>query len=716
MSKEFSETKIFILFSLIALSLVLILPEVNAALYSYDESEFIVTWTPVADPIVRYNSTTGEVTIWSQSIAGATHTLTRVLGSDLPVSDSFSIGCTPGTNCVFNNLSIRNEMMGIGWASRSGPVGPGSSSYHFKAWNMTDDTFTSTITNTCSIAGGNGLYFGATGMFNLDDEHDNQVVMAGYCGLSGSQQSKIINANGTVYYSNGGGVTPSVGNHFAYLSGLQILYENETQTAMTGNMGFIYGTFGSCDNDSCGGFDSNGNPTYINFGTETTFTKYTTFSPDIPIYRQGYNATDDLDNRIDPSAWANNIYDYQSVNQIVNLNNAILDEDLPTAVFLFTSNGTDYVGKLTTTGISYALQSDFDFTNRAIQTYVADDVFGNVGTQPSTTVLPEVYFSLETPSGIIPSNSSGFFSLVSGYSTTVPTIISSVNPSHTNYNTILPFLVTPLSPVTSLIVEIQNIDNANTVVVLKGTDTLLGERYIWDTITLDATSSFTVDLPSNECVEVFVHDGSTNPGGAEETLGTLCASGTMPKEIIYSANLAFTFWTLPFGASHTFSQTGDILTTRVRSDTAPFDYTVKVYHSNGTLYNSTTYSNVSTNSTTFDLRTFNSSGADYPSRIEIIDDNGNIAYYATIGFPNYFSSISSYFAQWFVVEGFNLLYMLPIVFAAMFTRNTVGIGTGLTVVFISVLAWTGLIAIDEIVVYLMIFIAVIGLLAYRTLR
>ncbi|QDI73913.1 hypothetical protein HOV56_gp24 [Nitrosopumilus spindle-shaped virus] len=714
MSKEFSETKIFVSISLIAFSLVLILPEVNAALYPYDETEFTINWTPVSNGVVTYNETSGEATIYSQTV-GSTHTFTRVLGNDFGASASVAASCTPSSNCVFRDISVRGGMIGLGWGDRTAAVGPGSAYYKFRSLNLTDNTSTSTITNTCSIAGGNTLYHGDTSMFNLDKDHDYEVVMAGRCNLSGSANAKIINANGTVYYSSGGGEARS-GGWFGAIGAQQILFENETLSALTTTPIVTHPNFNACNENYCGALDSNGDFTYINFGFETDFNSYTAIAPEIQVYRQGYNATSDINNIIDSSAWVNNIYDHTLVTPVVSLSNSIVGENLPTAMFLFTSEGNDYVGKFTTTGISYALLSDFDFTNKALQTYVADDVFGNVGTQSSTTVLPEVYFSLETPSGIIPSNSSGFFALVSGYSTTVPTIVSSVNPSHTNYNTILPFLVTPLSPVTTLIVDIQNIDNANTVVVLKNTDTLLGERYIWDTITLDATSSFTVDLPSNECVEIFVHDGSTNPGGAEETLGTLCASGTMPKEIIYSANLAFTFWTLPFGASHTFSQTGDILTTRVRSDTAPFDYTVKVYHSNGTLYNSTTYSNISTNATTFDLRTFNSSGADYPSRIEILDDNGNIAYYATIGFPNYFSSISSYFAQWFVVEGFNLLYMLPIVFAAMFTRNTVGIGTGLTVVFISVLAWTGLIAIDEIVVYLMIFIAVIGLLAYRTLR
>lgn len=714
MLKEFSETRIFFLIIILSFSSIVVFPQVYGALYSYDETEFSITWTDVLNGVATYNSTSGEVTIYSQSVSGATHTFTRVLGNDGVSTDSVAIGCTPGSLCSYWDISVRGDILGLGWGSRTGTTGPGSTTYHYKTWNMTDGTETSPVTGSCSLGGGNALYMASSYSFNLDSTNDYMGVMAGQCNVSGSSSSAFTLANGTTLYSSSGGIAIQSGGAYSYFQGRQIIFENGTTSSFTGDFGHTNTVYGNCDYNTCGGFDSAGAATYINFGDGTVLNEYTAISPDIPVYRQGVNVTDYLIQPLNDN-WIDNLYDYDNVNQIVSLSHIIFEEDDPTGIFLFTSNGIDYVGKVTTTGLSYALQSDFDFTNKAVQNYIADTPFGNFATQDVETVLPTVVYSITTPSQVLVSNAPGFYSLVSGYYNQVPTLLSSLDPSHTNFNEIIPYAVTPTSPVTSLTVEIKNL-SLDYPILLKSTNTMLGERVVWASATLDATRSFTVDLPTNECVEIFVHNGATNPPGAEESLGTLCASGVMPKEIIYSANLAFTFWTLPFGASHTFSETGDILTTRVRSDTSPFDYTVKVYHANGTLYNSTTYSGVTTNSTTFDLQTFNSSGATYPSRIEIYDDNGALAYYASIGFPNYFSSVSSFFAQWFTVEGFNLLYMLPIIFAAMFTRNTVGIGSGLTVVLISMLAWLGLIPIDEIIIYLMIFISVMGLLAYRTLR
>jgi len=51
----------------------------------------------------------------------------------------------------------------------------------------------------------------------------------------------------------------------------------------------------------------------------------------------------------------------------------------------------------------------------------------------------------------------------------------------------------------------------------------------------------------------------------------------------------------------------------------------------------------------------------------------------------------------------------------MFTRNSVAIGTGMTVAFIATLAWLGVIVIAEPILYLMIFVTVLGMIAYRML-
>ncbi|QDI74091.1 hypothetical protein [Nitrosopumilus spindle-shaped virus] len=727
MLKEFFNNKIIVfatLFSLIPL--LLILPEVDASLYSYDETTFNVPWTTVTNGIILHNSTSNESVVYSQTVTTTQHTFTKVLGTWGQNSLTLTSSCTVSASCGFRGLETYGNMIGGGWSQEGN--GPDRHWNYVKSLNATDGVQKQATVSFCNdnpySLYSSTVFFPFT-LFILDESQNYEVVGAGSCQLNNvpSRSSGVVAANGTSFYSNAsyqsaaGGVNHGgVTNHGRWGNG----------TSSTNAVTTTAGAFGSCDSTTCSMWGQNNSTITrsLNFATALAVSQYSVISPELTQVRQGIDVTPTIDQRfgstgIAQANWEDNLYDQDVIHEALNLHHIILGESTPGIAFIFTVSGVDYFGYTTTTGIKYTALSNItaELTDRAVQSYGVDNTSVTLSGLPVSSALPAVTYSIVTPTTTSSSDARGFFSLISGYNTLVPTITSTVNPSLTNYedNPLIPWIVTPTGSTTALTVEIKNLRTDYTI-MLKSPNTLAGENYVWDTVTLDAGGQFTVDLPSGTCVEVVVFDASTNPVGAQESLGQICASGAMPKVIIYSANLAFTFWTLPFGASHTFSETGDILTTRVRSDTNPFDYTVKIYHSNGTLYNSTLYSGVTTNSTTFDLRTFNASGADYPSRIEIYDDNNSLVYYATIGFPNYFSSVASFFAQWFVVEGFNLLYMLPIVFAAMFTRNTVGIGTGLTVVLISVLAWFGLIVIDEVMVYLLIFIAIIGLLAYRTLR
>jgi hypothetical protein len=67
-------------------------------------------------------------------------------------------------------------------------------------------------------------------------------------------------------------------------------------------------------------------------------------------------------------------------------------------------------------------------------------------------------------------------------------------------------------------------------------------------------------------------------------------------------------------------------------------------------------------------------------------------------------------------EGFGLLMFLPIIFAAIFTRNTAGIGGGMIVAFIGVFVTLGLLVIPLPILALIAFVAVIGILAYRVIN
>lgn len=116
-----------------------------------------------------------------------------------------------------------------------------------------------------------------------------------------------------------------------------------------------------------------------------------------------------------------------------------------------------------------------------------------------------------------------------------------------------------------------------------------------------------------------------------------------------------------------------------------------------------------------DIQLLDMSSVALPAKL-IIKQSGNILYTANAGYPSYLSSIGAFFNQYFTIDGFNILFLMPIIFGAMFTRNSVGIGTGMTVVFIGTLSWFGLIVIPESVFLLMVFIAILGMIAYRYLR
>jgi len=362
--------------------------------------------------------------------------------------------------------------------------------------------------------------------------------------------------------------------------------------------------------------------------------------------------------------------------------------------------------------------NNVDWSNKAYEFYVNDDYTGAstyVSRLESSGALSHNLF-IQTPTTTYSSvATAGAYVLPSGYELSLDSgaTLREVHPKFTNTESLrywFPGLTTGL---TSLSVDIKNTP-PDFAVAFYDTLSIDGQNYLWATIPLTADGSVTVDLPTGECVSLVGHETDTT-ALISTNFGQLCASGTMPKELVYSQNLAFTFWTLPFGASHVYETDTETLNTKVRSEVAPFEYTVNVSHANGTIYNSTLYSGVTTNSTTFDLRQLDITNVTKPGKLEIYDGNNKLVYYATIGVPSYFSGVASFFAQELTIEGFNILYMLPIIFAAMFTRNTVGIGTALTVASIALLSWLGLIVIEETIIYLLVFIAVIGMIAYRKL-
>jgi hypothetical protein len=167
---------------------------------------------------------------------------------------------------------------------------------------------------------------------------------------------------------------------------------------------------------------------------------------------------------------------------------------------------------------------------------------------------------------------------------------------------------------------------------------------------------------------------------------------------------------MPWGTASTYDQTTDTLVTQVRHQNNGYTYNVRIYDKNGTNVISAKY----TDQNGLSVKTFNMSGVQKPARLEILDADNRTLYFANVGSPNYLTGIQAFANQYLTISGFNLLMLMPLVFAAMWTRNTVGVGTMMTVVMIMTMVWLGLFSLPEEVLYLMVFIAAVGMIAYKT--
>jgi hypothetical protein len=191
----------------------------------------------------------------------------------------------------------------------------------------------------------------------------------------------------------------------------------------------------------------------------------------------------------------------------------------------------------------------------------------------------------------------------------------------------------------------------------------------------------------------------------------MCTNDTSLKTVVYTQGLSFTFWTLPWGTNTKYDDTTNTLQTTVRAKSEPFTYYVKVYDRNGTKLIDNKY----TGNTGVSAKSFNLTGIQKPARVEITDGSNHTLHFVNVGNANYLQSIQAFANQNLSIDGFNLLALMPLIFAAIWTRNTVGIGSVVTVVMIMTMVWFGLISIPDAVLYLMLFIALIGVIAYKVL-
>ena len=348
-------------------------------------------------------------------------------------------------------------------------------------------------------------------------------------------------------------------------------------------------------------------------------------------------------------------------------------------------------------------------SNRAFQNYRIDPT-GTFITTPISTAMPTQALTVLFANGTsIAYTSPAQLVLPSGYYLQVPTLTRYYYPDFSN--TLVAMPIGSITGSFSILTAIANNAPQNSAVKITNSSLYNNTLSYVDAVTfLQADRSVSVSLRNNACHEFFISDSSQKtPNWVSQ--GTLCNSGTMPKTIAYTLNLPLTFWTLVWGAAHNYTTTNNNLQTDVRHDTTPYTYNVVVKHSNGTVAINQTF----TTSNEPDVRNFNVSSVAKPASLYIKSDSaqGSQIYSAYLGSPVTLASVASFFHTYFSYGGFDLISFIPIVFAAMFTRNTVGLGAVLTVVCIATLSWLSVVPIPDVYITIMAIVSIIGMIGYK---
>lgn len=403
--------------------------------------------------------------------------------------------------------------------------------------------------------------------------------------------------------------------------------------------------------------------------------------------------------------------------KILTVNPRIYNSVFTANTYLFVMEGADgtlYLGAKEGTTIYYTPYSTVQnqLLNRAYAYYRLDtsSVYYNLAsTGTITTVATPVIFPNSSsvsfaigPNSILPS---GYYyrataSLERYYYPQYTNSIDPIVPIYSTGGTHTTFVFTIRNaPEFASVKFVDSLTYANT-----------GVPFVHAVQFLQADKTTTVSLENSRCLDVFVADASQATLMYSD-IGTICASGATSKTLVYTTDLAFTFWTLPWGTSSEYDDSTSALQTLVRNSAANYTYNLRVYDRNGTLSLQQQYTNVNG----LDIQTFNITSIQKPATLQILDESNNTLYHTTMGFGNWLDDFQAFSNQQLTIDGFNLVAMMPIIFAAMWTRNTVSMGTMMTVVMIATLGFFGVLAIPEIVLYLMLFIAAIAMVAYKLL-
>jgi len=400
-----------------------------------------------------------------------------------------------------------------------------------------------------------------------------------------------------------------------------------------------------------------------------------------------------------------------TVTILTNLPPRILNSDFtsPPVYLLINDGTTTYFAALLGTKLYY---TDYDALiqevelNRALANYRIDPKQSFLGTSINGTI-PTTSITIIWPNGTSTTyNAPPQVVLLSGYHLSIPSLVRTYYPDYTNNLTYLPFGAIN-GTFTTMTINIS-LAPTNGAIMISNSSKYNNEKNFVDHVTfLQADHSWSGSLIDGACYIISVKDADEKSNPWVE-LGKLCNSGTMPKTIPDTTTLPLTFWALDFGATHIYNQTTDTLLTSVRSATQPFTYNLLIKNSTGDVIVNETH----TVSNPMDVRSYNVSSVEKPASLHILVGGSQI-YSAFLGSSISLAGVSAFFHTYFSYGGFDLIAFIPLVFASMFSRNTVGVGVVMTVVCIATISWLSIVIIPDVYIGIMALVAVLSLIGYK---
>lgn len=676
------------------------------ALFAYNTASPSFTWTQVLRPILMDTDDDGTIdTVYTASTTTSnTITFTKQWGTGLSTIGPISFSITDGTQITayFGVLNKNNFIVSF-FALAPNPT-VCSATLNFV--NIYTGSVQTPITVTRAGGGGGSFEYCSLDHAAVMQRTDNQYV-TWYYTMHNLVYNYGLVRNGTNNIVGGADASGAIITPF----GIDVF---SASTIYKPNGGTATGDF----NGNGPVFNNTGNNqmSQINMNTTQTF-RFLDYNA--TKYFNGLKFTHQpsllfLNSPTWPSVLGDEVNtSYNSTDIPFLLPYKILKSDLTCEPIRFPlKNGaTNYIGLIDRCATNTMYYSTIpSFSDYAVQSLLMDSYTPTIGSLSASTILPQVGFTLKTLTGNFPQNQAGILTLISGTSMTPSTsIVREVNPEYLDsFPTLLPLIVPPTTGLTQLSVNVRNAPSDQVIKVESPTFTLLGSNQLWGTTTLTADDSFTIDLPTSLCGNIYTADGNQEVK-VWQSLGQLCASGTMPKSIVYTTNLSFTFWTLPWGVSSNYNDPTSALQTMVRSNEVNYTYNLRVYDRNGTLSLQQQYNNVNG----LNVQSFNVSSIQSPRLLEILDAENNTLYHVTLGNGNWLDDFQTFSNQQLEIDGFNLVAMMPIIFAAMWTRNTISMGTMITVVMIATMGFFGVLPIPEVALYAMLFIAAVAMIAYK---